>query len=98
INDEYGTTVEVSNKNSKKLKEYDVYIFVDERSTAFSSYKIAKKVCNIDLTARESDKYNSKYIKLEEKVKEGNYDKKTIKMLYETYGKITIANYINTNH
>lgn len=98
INDEYGTTVDVSNKNAKKLKEYDVYIFIDRRSTEFSNYRIAKKACNIELTTKESDKYNSNYIELEKKVKEGNYDKKTIKMFYEIYGKITIANYINSNH
>lgn len=94
INDEYGSCIQIIGKAEKDLKKYNVNIFVDDGRTEYSKYKFNRKACFIDFTNKENDKFNKKYIKLEQKIKDGIYYSNKVKELYELYGKITVANAI----
>jgi len=94
INDEYGSCIQVMDRTEKDLKRYNVNIFVDNSRAEYSKYKFNRKACFIDFTNKENDKFNKKYIKLEQKIREGFYYSNKVKEMYELYGKITVSNAI----
>lgn len=91
INEEYGTCIEILKKSQKDLKKYNICIFIDKPKSEYAKYKFDKKVCFIDFTNKENDKFNEEYIKLEKDIKKGKYYLNKIKELYELYGKITVS-------
>lgn len=91
INEEYGSCIEIVKKMPKDLKRFNVYIFVDKSKLEYIKYKFNKKACYIDFTNKENDRYNEKYLKLKEDVKNGKYYINKINEMYELYGKVTVS-------
>lgn len=94
INDEYGSCVSVLSKTEKDFRKYDICVFVDKSRAEYTKYKFNKKACFIDFTNKENDKFNEKYLKLENGIKNNIYYEDKVKELYNLYGKITVANAI----
>jgi len=94
INDDVGSCIQILNRNNKDFKRYNVCIFLDKTRTEYFKYKFNKKSCCIDFTNKENDKFNTKYLKLEEGIKQNKYYSGKIKELYELYGRITVSNAI----
>lgn len=94
INEDVGSCIQILNRNNKDFRKYNVYMFLDKSRTAYLKYKFNKKSCYIDFTNKENDKFNAKYLKLEEGIKNNKYYSNKIKELYELYGKITVSNAI----
>jgi len=94
INSECGSCISIINRKEKDLRKYNIYIFVDKSLSEHIKYKFNNKGCFIDFTNKENDKFNDKYIKLENEIKNGKYEASKIKELYELYGKITVSNVI----
>ncbi len=94
INDETGAFIQILGKNSKDFRKYNICVFIDKSRDEYLKYKFNRKACYIDFTNKENDKFNKKYLKLEEDIKSNKYYNNKIRELYELYGKITVANVI----
>lgn len=94
INEETGSCVQILNKNVKDFRAHNVYIFIDKSRAEYLKYKFNKKGCYIDFTNKENDKFNQKYLMLENEVKNNKYKSSKIKELFELYGKNTVSNNI----
>lgn len=94
INEEYGSCIGFIDRLKKDFRKYNIYIFIDKGRSEYIKYKFNKKACFIDLTNKENDRFNEKYIKLEKNVKSNKYNAEKIKEFYELYGKITVSNVI----
>lgn len=94
INDDVGSCIQILNRNNKDFRRYNIYIFLDRSRTEYLKYKFNRKSCYIDFTNKENDKYNEKYLKLENDIKNSRYYGNKIKELYDLYGKITVSNVI----
>ena len=94
INDEYGSCISVLNKQEKDFRKYNICIFIDKSRSEYTKYRFNKKTCFVDFTNKENDKFNEKYIRLENDLKKHRYDIAKIKQLYELYGRITVSNIV----
>lgn len=92
INEENGSCIEILKKTDRDFRRFNVYIFVDIPKSNYMKYRFNKKACYIDFTSKENDKYNEKYLILNQKLNQGKYYINKIKEMYELYGKITVSN------
>lgn len=86
INSQTGASIDIVDINSKKVKEYNYIILIDDVSMQEHSKRLNKKAGIISILNTNADLLNTKIAEVNKMVKEGILDKDIVEVLRKDYG------------